>query len=89
MLVGQMCPNDFIYDVFGLESVSELEESENLPAYVPIEGNPRADTLTALLEQIRYERTDGPTVPTRVILTQGKQAKEVLAESLIEDSANS
>jgi len=54
---------------------------------VPVESE-RAEHLTAILEQIRYERVDGPSLPIRVVTTQGKVAREVLAESLIEDTAN-
>ena len=71
-----------------MESASDLECSENFPAYVPVEG-PRPELLTALIEQIRYERTDGPTLPTRVVTTSSKASKPILAESLIEDTTNS
>jgi hypothetical protein len=74
-------------DIFGVESCTELEESETMPAFMPTEGE-RPELLSALLEQIRYERTDGVTLPTRVVTTGGKNSKQVLAESLIEDSAN-
>ena len=69
--------------------MQQLEESETLPAYVPLEGEARADLLTSLLEQIRYERSDGVTLPTRVVLTASASAKPVLAETLIEDTINS
>jgi len=58
-----------------------------MPAFVPTEGE-RPELLSALLEQIRYERSDGASLPTRVVTTGGKHSKQVLAESLIEDSAN-
>ena len=58
-----------------------------MPAFVPTEGE-RPELLSALLEQIRYERSDGASLPTRVVTTGGKYSKQVLAESLIEDSAN-
>ena len=87
LLVGSDCPQDFLYDIFGVETASQLEEAENMPSYVPVEG-PRPELLSALLEQIRYERTDGPSLPTRVVTTAGKGAREVLAETLIEDTAN-
>ena len=74
-------------DIFGVESTGELEDTQQLPAFVPVEG-PRPELLTALLEQIRYERTDGPTLPTRVVLSTSTQAKKILAEELVEDSAN-
>lgn len=73
--------------MFGVSTTNELEDSETLPAYAPVEGE-RADFLTALLEQIRYERVDGATLPTRVILSGNKNSKPILEESLIEDSAN-
>ena len=87
LLIGHACPSEFMYDIFGVESVGELEDSQTLPGYAPVEG-PRADLLTALLEQIRYQRTDGAPLPTRVVVTNGKEAKSILAESLIEDTAN-
>ena len=54
---------------------------------MPIEGD-RPDLLSALLEQIRYERSDGSTLPTRVALSASQAAKPILAESLIEDTVN-
>jgi len=87
LLVGSQCPEAFVQDIFGLQSATELDELETYPAYVPVES-PRAELLSALLEQIRYERADGASLPTRVITTQGKGSREVLAESLIEDTAN-
>lgn len=70
-----------------METTTELEDMETIPAFVPIEGH-RPELLTALLEQICYERTDGSTLPTRVVTTGSTRAKSILAESLIEDSAN-
>lgn len=87
LLVGKHCPQEFLEDMFGLESASQLDELETMPAYLPAEGA-RPELLTALLEQIRYERTDGVGLPTRVVCTQGKMSREVLAESLIEDTAD-
>lgn len=87
LLIGTQISSEFLYDIFGVSSTSELEESGNLPGFVPVEGQ-RPELLSALLEQIRYERTDGPILPTRVVLTGAADAKEVLVEVLIEDSAN-
>ena len=71
VLVGQNCPRAFLEDIFGVESPNEIEDGENWPAYVPAESE-KAEHLTAILEQIRYERADGPSLPIRVITTQGK-----------------
>lgn len=87
LLIGQQCPQEFLEDIFGLETTTELEDIETMPAFVPTEGE-RPELLSALLEQIRYERSDGASLPTRVVTTGGKHSKQVLAESLIEDSAN-
>lgn len=87
LLVGQQCPQEFLLEIFGVESVQELEESETLPAFVPTEGE-RPELLSALIEQIRYERADGATLPTRVVLTASSEAKPVLAETLVEDTVN-
>jgi hypothetical protein len=87
LLIGSQISSEFLYDIFGVSSTGELEESGTLPGFVPVEGE-RPELLSALLEQIRYERTDGSTLPTRVVLTGANDAKEVLVEALIEDSAN-
>ena len=87
LLIGQQCPSEFLYDIFGVETTTELDESGTLPAFAPCDGE-RPELLTALLEQIRYERSDGPTLSTRVVLSGAQNAKAVLAETLIEDSSN-
>ena len=87
LLIGASCPSEFLLDIFGVQTTAELDDSETLPAYLPIEGA-RPELLTALMETIAYERTDGGTLPTRVITTQSARAKPVLAENLIEDTAN-
>lgn len=87
LLVGQNCSSEFLHNIFGVLTTELLDETGTLPAFVPIEGE-RPELLTALLDQIRYERTDGATLPTRVVLTGSHVAKKILAESLIEDSAN-
>ena len=74
LLVGHETPSEFLNDVFGVEDYGTLRASENLPAFVPAEGSEKADLLTNLIEQIRYERVDGSTLPTRVVLYGTPQA---------------
>jgi len=71
--------------VFGVESVNDLKAMETLPAFVPAE-TPRGDLLTKLIEQIKYERTDGPQLPVRVVLTNTSQASEVIADCFVEET---
>lgn len=87
VLLGLQCPSRFLYDIFGVYSLSELEDSQTLPAYVPTEGE-RAELLTALIEQIRYDRTDGSSLPIRVMSLGSSQAKSFLGKTLIEESPN-
>lgn len=54
--------------LFGVSSVAELKRSNTLPAYVAVE-NENSGLLTSLIEQIRYERSDGAPMATRVIIT--------------------
>ena len=49
LLIGSQVSEEFLYDIFGVQSTNELEESETLPGYAPIEGE-RPDFLNALLE---------------------------------------
>lgn len=57
-----------------------------MPAFVPAE-TPRGDLLARLIEQIKYERTDGPQLPVRVIaMNDAVAANEVMAECFVEDT---
>ena len=87
LLIGSQCPSEFLFDIFGVDTTAEVDASGNLPTFVPCEGE-RPELLTALMEQIRYERSDGATLPTRVVLSGAPSAKAILAETLIEDTAN-
>lgn len=49
LLVGQQCPQEFLQDIFGVDSVQDLDESETLPGFVPTEGA-RPELLSALME---------------------------------------
>ena len=74
IMVGHETPTTFLNEVFGVDDYSTLRASENLPAFVPAEGSEKADLLSNLIEQIRYERVDGSTLPTRVVLYGTPQA---------------
>jgi len=74
-----------LQEVFGVDTANKLKLVETMPAFVPAES-PRADLLTQLIEQIKYERTDGPQLPVRVIISNDKFANEIMAECFIEDS---
>ena len=84
--MGQQCPRDFLESVFGYATSGELLESQTLPAFAPVEGNETADLLSSLLEQIRYERTDGAPPPIRVVVSGQPLAREILSSTLIEES---
>ena len=62
-----------------------MKQLETMPAFTPIES-PRADLLTKLIEQIKYERTDGSQLPVRVVLSNEKAAHDVIAECFVEES---
>ena len=75
ILVGAQTSQEFLEEVFGVESLKQLRRSGNLPAFVPYtpeEGEEPSEVvqiLQDLLEQMRYERADGAPPPIRVALT--------------------
>lgn len=89
IMVGHETPTEFFSEVFGVGGYGELRASGNLPAFVPAEGSEKADLLTSLVEQIKYERADGPTLPTRVVLYGTPQASQVQAACFVEDTPDS
>lgn len=50
LMVGHETPTEFLSEVFGVEDYGQLRASENLPAFVPAEGNETADLLNSLIE---------------------------------------
>jgi hypothetical protein len=53
---------------------------------VPAEGSPEAELLSAFIEQIRYERSDGAPMSTRVITTDDSSYAEDRSDIFKEDS---
>lgn len=59
-----------------------------LPAFVPAETE-RAELLQKLIEQIKFERTDGPQLPVRVIIDTSPDGQEVTSECFVEETKDS
>jgi len=89
LLVGHLTRKEFINEVFGVESIAELRQLETFPTFVPAE-TPRGDLLSRLIEQIKYERTDGPQLPVRiVVMNDAATANQVMTDCFVEETQDS
>ena len=89
LFVGHKTPTDWLNEIFGVADYQELRTVVSQSAsFAPSEGE-SAQLLNSLIEQIRYERTDGPTLPTRVVLYGTPQSQSVQATCFVEDSPDS
>lgn len=56
-------------DIFGVQSPFELKRQNTLPTFIPTESE-NSTLLVSMIEQIRYERSDGAPMSTRVVVTE-------------------
>ena len=77
LFVGHKTPTEWLYEIFGVNDYQELRTAVSESAtFVPSESE-TAELLNSFMEQVRYERTDGPTLSTRVVLYGTPQSQTV------------
>ena len=68
--------------------MKSLRKSGNLPAFVPNPESEYAIKLQNFIEQIRYERIDGPALPLRVVISGTDQGMKASFDILLEETFN-
>ena len=73
--------------MFGYANFSDLKFN-GVTTFAPLEGSDVSATLSALIEQLRQEKSGCSYAPLRLVYAGDSNEKEMLESCLVEDSLN-
>lgn len=87
LYLGNQVSDTFIYNVFGYANFSDLKFN-GVTTFAPLEGSDISATLSALIEQLRQEKSGCSYAPLRLVYAGDSNEREMLESCLVEDSLN-